>query len=167
MSVLASVLAQGESSPLYQHLVKDKQLATRVIAQADDRRGPSLFYIYALLRPGVKPEDCENAIRDEIAVVQKDGVTAQELDKAHIQFLRGQIQSRQTDLGVAMELGQYAVFFNDPGLVNTVVEKFDAVTAEQVKAAAQRYLVTEQLTVVTDLPAASQSKAAHARTEGK
>jgi zinc protease len=167
MSVLASVLAQGESSPLYQHLVKDKQLATRVIAQADERRGPSLFYIYALLRPGVKPEDCENAIRDEIAVVQKDGVTAQELDKAHIQFLRGQIQSRQTDLGVAMELGQYAVFFNDPGLVNTVVDKFDAVTAEQVKAAAQRYLVTEQLAVVTDLPAASPSKAAHARTEGK
>jgi predicted Zn-dependent peptidase len=167
LRVLASVLSQGQSSRLYQHIVKDKQMATQVAAQADARRGPSMFYVYALLRPGVKPEDCEKALRDEIAGVQKDGVTPQEIDKARIQFLRGQIQTRQTDLGTAMQLGQYAVFFNEPDLINTLVDKFDAVTPEQVKAAAQHYLVTEQLAVVTDLPAAVQSKAARAQSEEK
>jgi predicted Zn-dependent peptidase len=47
------------------------------------------------------------------------------------------------------------------------VDKFDAVTADQVKEAAQKYLVPEQLSVVTDLPAASQRKAAKAQKEGK
>src|SRR5208282_1639909 len=72
--VLANVLGQGQSSRLYQRLVKEKQFATQVFVQADERRGPSLLYFYAFLRPGVKPEDCEAGIRDEIAAVQKDGI---------------------------------------------------------------------------------------------
>ena len=167
LHVLASALSQGESSRLYLSLVKEKQFATQVFAQADERRGPSLLYVYAFLRPGVKPEDCEKAIRDEIAAVQKDGITTDEVEKARVQFLRGQIQTRQSDLYTAMRIGQYAVYFGDPDLINTVVDKFNAVTADQVKEAAQKYLVPEQLSVVTDLPAAPQGKAAKAHMEGK
>ncbi len=165
--VLANVLGQGQSSRLYQHLVKDKQYATQVFVQADDRRGPSMLYFYAFLRPGVKPEDCEAAIRDEVVAVQKDGITTEELEKARVQFLRSQIQTRQSDLYTAILIGQYAVFFNDPDLINTVVDKFDAVTADQVKEVAQKYLVPEELAVVMDLPAATQRKAGQAHKEGK
>ncbi len=165
--VLANVLGQGQSSRLYQHLVKDKQFATQVFAQADERRGPSLLYIYAFLRPGVKPEDCEAGIRDEVAAVQKDGITNDELEKARVQFLRSQIQTRESDLYTAILIGQYAVYFNDPNLINTKVNQFDAVTAAQVKDAAQKYLVPEQLALVTDLPAASARKPARAQKEGK
>jgi predicted Zn-dependent peptidase len=167
MRVLANVLGQGQSSRLYQHLVKEKQFATQVFAQAEARRGPSLLMFSAFLRPGVKPEDVSKAIRDEIDAVQKDGITAQELEKARIQFLRQMIGSRQTDLGTAMQLGQYAVYFDDPNLINTIVDKFDAVTADQVKEAAQKYLVPEQLTVVTDVPAATQGTSARMQREGK
>ena len=167
LHVLASVLSQGESSRLYLRLVKEKQFATQVFAQADERRGPSILYVYAFLRPGVKPEDCEKAIRDEIAAVQKDGITTEEVEKARVQFLREQIQTRQSDLYTAMCIGQYAVYFGDPDLINTVVDKFNAVTADQVKEAAQKYLVREQLSLVTDLPAAPQGKAATAQKEGK
>ena len=164
--VLANILGQGQSSRLYQRLVKEKQFATQVFVQADERRGPSMFYLYAFLRPGVKPEDCEAAIRDEVAAVQKDGITADELEKARVQFLRSQIQTRQSDLYTAFRIGQYAVYFDDPNLINTAVDKFNAVTAEQVKEAARKYLVPEQLAVVTDLPAA-QHKTANAEKEGK
>ena len=166
MHVLANVLAQGESSRLYQRIVKEKQFATQVYAQADERRGPSMLYLYAFLRPGVKPADCEAAIRDEISAVQKDGITAEEIEKSRLQFLRSQIQTRQSDLYTAMRIGQYAVYFNDPDLINTIVDKFDAVTPEQVKEAAQKYLVPEQLAVVTDLPAARQHEA-QAQKEGR
>jgi predicted Zn-dependent peptidase len=167
MRVLSSILGQGESSRFYQYLVKEKQFATQVFAEADARRGPSLLYLYAFLRPGVKPEDCEKAMIEEVAAVRKDGITAQELEKARIQFLRQQIQARQTDLGTAIQIGRHTVYFDDPNLINTIVEKFDAVTADQVKEAALKYLVPEQLTVVTDLPAAPKGKAAQAQKEGK
>ena len=165
--VLANVLAQGESSRLYQHVVKDKQFATQVYAQADKRRGPSMLYLYAFVRPGVKPEDCEAAIRDEITAVQKDGISNEEIEKARLQFLRSQTQTRQSDLYTAILIGQYAVYFGDPNLINTIVDKLDAVTPQQVRDAAQKYLVPEQLAVVIDLPTAPQGKAAKAQKEGK
>jgi zinc protease len=154
MRVLASVLGQGQSSRLYQHLVKDKQMATQVQVQADTRRGPSLLYFFALVRPGVKPEDCASAIKDEVAAAQKDGITGQELEKARIQFLRQQIQTRQSDLQTAIAIGDDSVYFDDPNLINTMVDKFDSVTADQVKSAAQKYLVPSSLAMVIDLPAA-------------
>ncbi|HEV2175768.1 MAG TPA: pitrilysin family protein [Terriglobia bacterium] len=151
--VLQQVLGTGESSRLYQHLVKEKQLATQVFVNADFRRGPSLFYIYAFLRPGVKPEDAEKVVLDDIATVQKDGITSEELEKARTQFLTQEIQqNRPTDLGTAIEIGDDAVNFNDPNLINTQFDKYDAVTADQVKAAAQKYLIDKELAVVTDLP---------------
>lgn len=168
MQVLASVLGQGQSSRLYQHLVKEKQVAAQVFAQADARRGPSLIYLYAFVRPGVKPEDCQKAIQAEVEAMQKDGITQAELEKARTQFLRQQIQRRQTDLATAMQIGQYAVCFDDPNLINTIVDKFDQVTADQVKAAAREYLVASGLAVVTDLPRPPQGKTgAEAQAEGK
>jgi len=163
VEVLANILGTGQSSRFYQHLVKEKQLAVSVQVQPEARIGPSLLYITATPRPGVKPEDLEKAIYDEIEAVQRDGVTAQEIEKARTQYLRSQIQSRQSSLFTAMRLGQYAVYFNDPDLINTIFDKFNAVTAEQVKQAAQKYLVISGRTVVTTLPASSQAKSAAGR----
>ena len=143
----------GQSSRFYQHLVKEKQLAVSIQARPEARIGPSLFEIIATPRPGVKPEVLEKAIYEEIEAVQKDGVTAQEIEKARNQYLRSQIQGRQSSMQTAIRLGQYAVFFNDPDLINTSFDKFNAVTEEQVKQAAQKYLVPSERTVVTTLPA--------------
>ncbi len=152
LEVLGDILGQGESSRFYQRLVKEQQLATEVDVQVEARRGPSLFYVLAMPRPGVKPADLEQAIYREIASVAKDGVSAAEMDKARTQFRRSMIQTRESALRIAIRLGQYAVFFNDPGLINTIADKYDSVTAEQVKSAAGKYLVTTERAVVTTLP---------------
>jgi predicted Zn-dependent peptidase len=163
VQVLASILSTGQSSRFYQHLVKEKQLAVSVQVQPEARIGPSLLYITATPRPGVKPDDLEKAIYDEIEAVQKDGVTTQEIEKARTQYLRSQIQSRQSSLFTAIRLGQYAAYFDEPDLINTIFDKFNAVTAEQVKQAVQKYLVTSGRAVVTTLPASSQAKSAAGR----
>ncbi len=162
LQVLANVLSTGRSSRMYQHLVKEKQLATSISVQTDSRIGDSLLYVQAMPRPGVKPEDLEKAIYDEIAAVQKDGVTAAELDKARTLQRRSQIQSRQSSLNTAIRIGQYTVFFNEPELINHVYDKYAAVTADQVKAAAAKYLVPTGRAVVTTLPPAKPQAAAPA-----
>src|SRR5215831_7260631 len=116
VQMLATILSSGQSSRFYQHLVKEKQLAVNIGAQADARIGPSLFYIFATPRPGVKVEDLEKGIDDEVAAVLKDGVTADELAKARAQELRGYIEQRRSSLGIANQVGAYTVYFNDPDL---------------------------------------------------
>ena len=162
LGLLADILSQGQSSRMYQHLVRDKQLASQVAVRPDARIGPSLFYITANARPGVKAEDLENAIDDEIADVVKNGVTADELAKAKTQFLRRFIEQRRSTLATANAIGRDAVYFNDPNLINTVLDKEDAVTLDQVNAAAKKYLVRDQRTVVISLPAPDQRTSAAA-----
>ena len=149
---LAVILGEGQSSRLYQHLVKDKQLAAQVETQADSRIGPSLFYITATPRPGVKVEDLEKGVDDEIAAVVKDGVTAEELAKAKTQLLRKFIEQRRSDLSTANLIGRYTVYFGDPSLINTIVDKESAVTVDEANAAARKYFVRDQRAVVVTLP---------------
>jgi zinc protease len=154
---LSVILGEGQSSRLYQHLVKDKQLAAQVETQADARIGPSLFYVTAIPRPGVKVEDLEKGVDDEIAAMVKNGVTAEELAKAKTQLLRRFIEQRRSALSTANLIGRDAVYFDDPNLINTVLGKEDAVTLDQINAAAKNYFVRDQRAVVVTLPAAKEA----------
>jgi len=153
---LTYVLGQGESSRFYQRLVKEKQLASSVSVQADTRIGTSQLYISANPRPGVKVEDLEKAIDEEIAAVVKSGVTPEELAKAKSQLLRQFIERRRSALSTAVLIGNYTVYFNDPNLINTLVDKERAVTLDDVNAVAKKYLVRDQRTVVITYPAADE-----------
>ena len=151
---LALILGDGESSRFYQHLVKDKQLASSVAVNADARIGVSNLYISANPRPGVKVEDLQAAIDAELAAVVSGGVTADELAKAKTIALRRFIERRRSTLFTAILIGNYAVYFNDPNLINTIVDKQNAVTLDQVNAATKKFLVKDQRSVVITIPAA-------------
>jgi predicted Zn-dependent peptidase len=157
---LAVILGQGESSRFYQHLVKDKQLASKVQVQGDTRIGTSQLYISATPRPGVKMEDLEKGIDEEIGALLKAGITPAELDKAKVQILREFIERRRSALYTAILIGNYTVYFDDPNLINTIVEKENAVTVEEANAVARKYLARDQRTVVVTYPASEEKAAA-------
>jgi predicted Zn-dependent peptidase len=159
MQMLATILSSGQSSRFYQHLVKEKQLAVNVEAEPDARIGPSLFYIVGTPRPGVSVEDLEKGIDDEIAAVVKDGVTPEELAKARAQDLRRFIDERRSALNTANRIGEDAVLYNDPELINTLVDKETAVTVEAIHEGAKKYFVRDQRAIVVTLPAPKDSAA--------
>jgi predicted Zn-dependent peptidase len=165
MLELGTALAQGQSSRFYQHLVKDKQLASNLAIQTEARVGTSQMYIVATPRPGVTLADLEKGLDDEIAAVVKDGITADELARAKTQLLRRFIDRRRTVLGTAQLIGEDAVKFDDPQLINTTIEKQDAVTLDQVNHAAKTYLVRDQRSVITSMPAQAASAASSAGRE--
>ncbi|MGH9575427.1 MAG: M16 family metallopeptidase [Candidatus Acidiferrales bacterium] len=154
---LAGILSGGQSSRFYQHLVKEKQLAVDVEAEPDARIGPSLFYIVATPRSGVSMADLEKGIDGETAAVIKDGVTADELAKAKTQQLRRFIDQRRSTLNTANLIGQYAVYYDDPNLINTVADKEAAVTLDDVHAIATKYFVRDERAVVITIPAPKDS----------
>ncbi len=156
---LAIILGQGESSVFYQNLVKDKQLASKITVQADRRIGTSQLYISANPRPGVKVEDLEKGINDELAAILKTGVTPEQLAKAKRELLIQFIERRRSALRTAVLIGDYAVYFNDPQLINTIQEKRNAVTVDQVNAILKNNLVPNQRTVVITYPATADANA--------
>ena len=150
--LLAVVLGQGHSSRLYQDLVKDKQLAIEANAMADTRIGPSLLYITVVARPGVKLEELQKALDDDIDKIAKEGITAQELVKAKAQQRTQWIEARSSDLRTAVAIGDYTVKFNDPNLINKLGSDYESMTRDQVNEVARKDLMKDQRAVVITLP---------------
>jgi predicted Zn-dependent peptidase len=101
LQVLSASLQSGQSSRLYQALVKDKQLVTNVGGFVDEKRGPGVLYISATLRQGVKPVDVETAIYDEIERLKRDGIADWELQKAKNTTRRNFVNNMQSSLARA------------------------------------------------------------------
>src|ERR1044071_2109264 len=82
LQVLSAALQSGQSSRLYQALVKDKPMVTNVGGFMDEKVGTGALYTSATLRSGVKTDDVEKAIYDEVERVKKDGIAEWGLQQA-------------------------------------------------------------------------------------
>jgi zinc protease len=154
LQVLSAALQTGQSSRLYQKLVKEKELVTNVGGFVDEKRGPGALYTFATLRPGMKPADAEAAIYEEIERLKKEPIADWELQKAKNATRRNFFGGLESSLSRAITLSQYAVFYNDPNLINTRVDKVAAVTKEDVQRVANKYLRDTNRTVVVTMPKA-------------
>ncbi|HKR00616.1 MAG TPA: hypothetical protein VJT09_08075, partial [Pyrinomonadaceae bacterium] len=111
-------------------------------------------YISATLKPGGNPAAVEAAIYDEIARLQKEGIADWELQKAKNTTRRNFINGLQSSLSRAVSIGQYTVYYNEPGLINTRLDKVSAVTKADVQRVANKYLTATNRTVVVTMPKA-------------
>ncbi|HJP94113.1 MAG TPA: pitrilysin family protein [Pyrinomonadaceae bacterium] len=162
LQVLSAVLQGGQSSRLYQKLVKEKEMVTSVNGFMDEKRGVGAFYSNATLRPGVKTEDVEAAIYEEIERLKKEPIADWELQKAKNTTRRNIINGLQSSISRAITIGQYTVYYNDPNLINTRLDKVAAVTKEDVQRVANKYLVDTNRTVVITMPKAKAKSATSA-----
>jgi zinc protease len=153
LKVLSYVLQGGDSSRFYQSLNKEKELVTSIGGGVDERIGTGAFQITAMVRPDRKPEAVEAAIYEEIARIIEQPVADWELQKARNATRLGFLQSIRGAQTRATMLGSYTILFRDPGLINTRLQKINAVTREDVQRVAKKYLVPTGRTVLTTLPA--------------
>ncbi len=160
LDVLGDVLSSGDSSRLYQLLVKEKEVAVGVSAGPDERRGPALFYISVSVRPGKSLADVEKLVYGEIERVKTGRVAAWELEKVRMQSRRQRAQGLYSTQSRANQLGHYAVYFNDPSLINTVETKVERVGAADLQRVARLYLKPSNRSVVTTLPKSAAAGAA-------
>jgi zinc protease len=142
----------GSSSRLSQKLLREKEMVTNINSNAQENRGVGAFFVTGTLRPGVKTEDVEAGVYEEIARLQKEPIADWELQKARNGARRNFINGLQSSLARANSIGQYAVYYGDPNLINTRLDKVSAVTKEDVQRVANKYLVQTNRTVVITVP---------------
>jgi predicted Zn-dependent peptidase len=152
LQVLGAALQGGQSSRLYQKLVKEKEMVTGVGGFMDEKRGVGAFYTNATLRPNVKTEEVEAVIYEEIERLKKEPIADWELQKAKNTTRRNFINGLQSSLNRAVTLGQYTVYYNEPNLINMRLDKVAAVTKEDVQRVANKYLMDTNRTVVITMP---------------
>ncbi len=156
LSMLTTLLSDGESSRMTKSIVDKQQKAMFVGAFPFALEDPGLFLVFGIVNSGVTPEDLENAINDEILKAQTE-----ELDEREFQKLRNKVEndfvsSNSTMAGIAESLSDYHMYFGDANLINTEIERYMAVTKADIKRVANQYLKKENRVVLYYLPKENQ-----------
>jgi zinc protease len=137
--------------------VKEKEVAVSVFGGTQERRGPSLFGITINVRPGKDFKEIERLVYEELETMKTEPAADWELEKVASSFRRQRAQQLQSTLSRSIVLGQYAVYYKDPNLINTIEEKYANVTKDDIQRVARTYFKETNRTVITTVPKPKES----------
>lgn len=167
LEMLAGVMDGNESARLNKELVRERRIASSAGAGYDSTaRGPGMFYLDGTPSEGRTVADLEAALRGEVEKLVRDGVTEEELARVKAQVVAGHVFQLDSMAYQAMQIGQLESIGLSYRDVDTMLKKLQAVTAEQVRDVAKKYLKDDSLTVAILDPQPLEQKAPFAAPPG-
>ena len=162
LELLNIILGQGESSRLNVAIVRREKAA--VAAQVamnpfDSRRGPGVLLALAIANQDIDALRLDTLLAAQLDTIRTAGVTAEELTKAKNTFRANFIHSRETTLGRAEELHHYDMFHASVAEINTDLDHYMGLTADDVRRVAAKYLDPANALVVIVKPPATAGSA--------
>jgi predicted Zn-dependent peptidase len=160
MALLVQILQGDDSSRWYQRLIKDKELTLDLTGGLNyfgnefDYSGPMVMTTRTTYKPGHTADEVLREMDSVIAEITTKGITDKELADAKIRYRSNFYSQLESGYGKSHMLAVLALFRDDPGQINSLLTPFENVTAAQVKAAAAKYLVASNRTVVDRVPEA-------------
>ena len=160
ISLAADLLFEGDSSRLYQNLVKGDESVVSIQGGIDERRGPSACYIFALPKPGQEVAEIRTQISNEIRALATSGPTPAEMEKLRNSLCNDVVRGRQSTMYRAQRLAEYALYDGDPSLMDTELDQYLSISPEQIRNAVQQYLDVENRVVLDIVPSALETEPA-------
>ena len=154
LELASMLLGDGESARLYQRLVRTQAAAldTRVFTR--DFRGPDVFVAQIVLAERATLPAVARELDAELERLRKTPPSAAELARIKQRLESSFVFGLEATQNRAVELGEYELFWGDARGLARELSHYQAVTAEQVQAAAARYLGPEHRIVLEVLPKA-------------
>lgn len=156
LSMLGTVLSQGESSRLNKSVVDEQQLAVFTGNFPLGLEDPGVSIMFGITNMGVDPKDLENAIDAEVKKVQEELISEEEFQKLRNQIENDFVSSNSTMVGIAESLANYHMYFGDADLINTEIDRYLKVTREDIRRVARKYYVPENRVVLFYMPKTTQ-----------
>jgi zinc protease len=129
--LITEILSGGGSSRLFQALVKEKKLFSNIECYHFGTVDAGLLAIEGKLVKGVKMEDAEMAVSEELEKLKKESVAQSELEK-----VKNKTESLMAfeDMSLMNRAGSLAFYelMGDAALINTELERYNKVTIEDI-----------------------------------
>ena len=152
VDMLNKLLSDGASSRLNRALVEESQKAVYSGAFTFNLEDPGLTIVFAVANSGENPKDIEDLMDREYKKLKTTMITEKELEKLRNQIENDFINSNSRMKGIAESLANYYIFYNDPNLINTEIDKYLNVTKEEILNAANKYYNKENRVTLYYLP---------------
>jgi len=165
-AVTGELLHNGDASLLYQHLVKEKQVAVSVDGGANwplgnpfEYNGPTLMTTLLVDPEGTSAAKVLTAYDETIQELATKGPTAEQLIRVQTKMRSDWYDQMEQPINRASLIAHAALFDGNAARVNTIPADIDKITPKEVQAFAQKYLVPSNRTVVERNPVAKPQKA--------
>ncbi len=156
VNMLSTLLSKGESSRLYKALVDDQQKALFVGNFPLSMEDPGVSIAFGIANMGINLTDLETAMDAEIKKVQDELISEKEFQKLRNQTENDFITSNSRVVGIAESLANYHTYFGDADLINTEIDRYLAVTKEDIQRVARKYFSKDNRVVLYYLPKPAQ-----------
>ncbi|HLO56979.1 MAG TPA: pitrilysin family protein [Saprospiraceae bacterium] len=135
--LLSDVLSNGRSSRFYQRLYKEQQLFSTIDAFISGTTDPGLFIIEGKTMPGVTLDQAKAAIEAELEILKTELISESELTKLKNSVESSLVFSEVSVLNKAISLAYFEVL-GDAAWINDEAERYQKVTAEDIRKVAQK-----------------------------
>jgi predicted Zn-dependent peptidase len=153
LDLAGQIIAGGKGSRLHRRLVREERLAQDVaLFSMGFVGGGSVTAGWATARPGVDLEQLEAAYWQELRRLATEAPSADELERAKALTEADELGSLQRVEERADRLSMYATLFDDPDLINRMLPRYLAVTAEQIRDVCADVFRGENRFILTYLP---------------
>jgi len=147
LSAISELLSSGKSSRLYKEIIDKKQMANSVYGYNMELTDDGIFLFMGLANPGVKIEDLEKEILEEIEKLKSGDVTKEELEKVKVNAKADFIYSLEDSASVNSLFGSYFVRGNLKPLLE-YEENLAKITPEMVTKIAKKYFNNDLATTL-------------------
>lgn len=148
LTLAAAVMSGGESSRLYESLVRNQQVAQEASFDFDLRVDGGLLNFYAIASEGKTADQLEKALDAEIGKMRSKPVSASELSKAKNQLISRELGLRETNDGKAIALEQAIAYRGSAVAVNEYFRRLQAVTPSDIMRVMRKYCAVDKRVVI-------------------
>ena len=138
LSALSEILSSGKSSRLNALLIDEKKLVNSIYAYNMENKDPGIYLFMAVCNPGVKAQEVEKILLEQIELIKKEEISKQELDKVKINTKSDFVFSMENSSTLVSIFGGYLA----RGDIKPLLEyekNMDSVTPKEIKEVANRY----------------------------
>ena len=153
LSMLSSILDDGDSSRLPTSIIREQKIASSVSSYySSASRLTTLFQLSGTPTTGHTVEEVEKALLAEIEKLKTEKVSKQEMERVWAMSEASYVYAQDSTQAQAMMLGRLLSVGLSADILDDWIERLRTVTPEQIQAVAQKYLNRDNLTVGTLYP---------------
>ena len=138
--VISDILSRGESSRMYQELVKNKKIFSEVNAYITGDIDAGLFVLEGKPAKGISLEQADEALWEVVNHLKHSKIETRELQKIVNKLESSTVFGEMNLLNKAMNMAYYELL-GDADLMNTEMDRYRSVTSEDIEQYASQVFV--------------------------
>ena len=158
LDMISTVLSEGKSSRLYKKIVDDKKMALQIGAFNYSQEDYGMYILYGMPQGTFTSEDIVKEIDEEVVKLQSELLSDKEMQKLKNIYDNNYVNGNSNVEGIAENLASFYLLYGDVNLINTEIEMYRSITAQEIRDVAKKYLNPNQRLILDYVPSKDKAQ---------